>query len=123
MCILKSISPGLEIYSIDEAFMDVRGIQDLLAFGTMVRKTIKQWTGITVAVGMAPTKTLAKLANYGAKTVDSHLKILWPASHVARCDAPGDLRIYGKGLREAAVLNPRYCPKLGKNQDKSDQSS
>ncbi|MDD2466851.1 MAG: translesion error-prone DNA polymerase V subunit UmuC [Desulfobulbus sp.] len=67
MRILRSVTPWLEIYSIDEAFVDVRGIPDLIEFGTMVRKTIKQWTGITVAVGMAPTKTLAKLANYGAK--------------------------------------------------------
>ena len=67
MRILRLLSPGLEIYSIDEAFVDVRGIRDVIEFGTMVRSTIKQWTGITVAVGMAPTKTLAKLANYGAK--------------------------------------------------------
>ena len=67
MRILRSLSPGMEIYSIDEAFIDVRGIRDLIEFGTMVRNTVKKWTGITVAVGMAPTKTLAKLANYGAK--------------------------------------------------------
>ncbi len=67
MSILRSLSPGLEIYSIDEAFVDVRGIPDLVEFGMMVRTTVKKWTGITVAVGMAPTKTLAKLANYGAK--------------------------------------------------------
>ena len=67
MSILRSLSPGLEIYSIDEAFIDVRGIPDLIEFGMMVRNTVKKWTGITVAVGMAPTKTLAKLANYGAK--------------------------------------------------------
>lgn len=67
MSILRSLSPGLEIYSIDEAFVDVRGIPDLIEFGMMVRNTVKKWTGITVAVGMAPTKTIAKLANYGAK--------------------------------------------------------
>ena len=67
MRILRSQSPGMEIYSIDEAFIDVRGIRDLIEYGTMVRNTVKKWTGITVAVGMAPTKTLAKLANYGAK--------------------------------------------------------
>lgn len=67
MSILRSLSPSLEIYSIDEAFVDVLGIPDLIEFGMMVRNTVKKWTGITVAVGMAPTKTLAKLANYGAK--------------------------------------------------------
>ena len=67
MSILQTLAPAIEIYSIDEAFVDVRGVRDLHAFGVTVRKTIRQWTGITVAVGIAPTKTLAKLANYGAK--------------------------------------------------------
>ena len=67
MSILETLAPSIEIYSIDEAFVDVRGIRDLHAFGLFIRKTIRQWTGITVAVGIAPTKTLAKLANNGAK--------------------------------------------------------
>lgn len=67
MSILESLAPAIEVYSIDEAFIDVRGIADLHAFGIFVRKTIRQWTGITVAIGIAPTKTLAKLANNGAK--------------------------------------------------------
>lgn len=67
MSILGSLAPAIEIYSIDEAFVDVRGIRDLHAFGLSLRKTIRQWTGVTVAVGIAPTKTLAKLANNGAK--------------------------------------------------------
>jgi len=67
MSILEKLAPAIEIYSIDEAFIDVRGIRDLHAFGLSIRKTILQWTGITVAVGIAPTKTLAKLANNGAK--------------------------------------------------------
>ena len=67
MTILASLAPAIEIYSIDEAFIDVRGIRDLHAFGLSIRKTIRQWTGVTVAVGIAPTKTLAKLANNGAK--------------------------------------------------------
>ena len=67
MSILETLAPSIEIYSIDEAFIDVRGISDLHAFGLSIRKTIRKWTGITVAVGIAPTKTLAKLANNGAK--------------------------------------------------------
>jgi DNA polymerase V len=67
MRILASFAPAIEIYSIDEAFIDVGGIRDLHAFGLALRTTIRQWTGITVAVGIAPTKTLAKLANNGAK--------------------------------------------------------
>ena len=67
MQILEGMAPGLEIYSIDEAFLDVRGIRDLQGFGEKVRRTIRQWTGITVSVGIAQTKTLAKIATHGAK--------------------------------------------------------
>ena len=67
MRILEGLAPGLEIYSIDEAFLDVRGIRDLPEFGEQVRRTIRQWTGITVSVGIAQTKTLAKIATHGAK--------------------------------------------------------
>lgn len=60
----------LEIYSIDEAFIDVTKIRksDLTAFGREIKQTIAQWTGIPVSVGFGPTKTLAKAANELAKT-------------------------------------------------------
>lgn len=67
MRILGDLAPGLEIYSIDEAFLDVRGIRDLQGFGKKIRQTVQKWTGITVSVGIAQTKTLAKIATHGAK--------------------------------------------------------
>lgn len=70
MSILESLAPRVEIYSIDEAFLDLTGVDRLLSlhdFGKQLRETIYQWTGISVCVGMAPTKTLAKLANHAAK--------------------------------------------------------
>lgn len=70
MSILEELSPRVEIYSIDEAFCDVTGVQnyrDLTGFGTEIRQTIRQKTRLYVGVGIAPTKTLAKLANYAAK--------------------------------------------------------
>lgn len=70
MTILEEEAPRLEVYSIDEAFMDLTGVNnvmDLLAFGQQVKVKVDQWTGITVGVGIAPTKTLAKLANHAAK--------------------------------------------------------
>ncbi len=67
MATLEHLAPRIEIYSIDEAFVDCTGIPDLLGFGQQVRQTVLQWTGIQVCVGMAPTKTLAKLANHAAK--------------------------------------------------------
>lgn len=70
MTVLEEMSPAVEIYSIDEAFMNLQGVsncKDLEEFGREVRAKVLQWTGLTVGVGIAPTKTLAKLANYSAK--------------------------------------------------------
>ncbi|SEJ95410.1 translesion error-prone DNA polymerase V subunit UmuC [Pseudomonas sp. NFR16] len=68
MMIIESMVPALEVYSIDEAFADLTGIPgDLTAFGRHIRATLFKRTGIPVGVGIARTKTLAKLANYTAK--------------------------------------------------------
>lgn len=68
MSIIESMVPALEVYSIDEAFADLTGIPgDLTQFGRNVRATIYKRTGIPVGVGIARTKTLAKLANHTAK--------------------------------------------------------
>jgi DNA polymerase V len=71
MTILEEFTPHLEIYSIDEAFLDLTGVvdcqRDRLIFGQKIRNTLRRQTGIPVCVGMGPTKTLAKLANHAAK--------------------------------------------------------
>lgn len=70
MSTLEGMAPAVEIYSIDEAFMNLDGmsrIEPLEDFGRRVRARIKQETHLTVGVGIAPTKTLAKLANHAAK--------------------------------------------------------
>ncbi|WP_368656571.1 translesion error-prone DNA polymerase V subunit UmuC [Pantoea agglomerans] len=70
MTTLEGMAPAVEIYSIDEAFMNLEGmsrIEPLEEFGRQVRARIKQETHLTVGVGIAPTKTLAKLANHAAK--------------------------------------------------------
>jgi len=66
---LKQFSPQMEIYSIDEAFLDLSSIKDndLLQHGYEIRKTILKWTGIPTSIGIAKTKTLSKAANYIAK--------------------------------------------------------
>lgn len=67
---LEEMAPRVEVYSIDEAFLDLTGIESaisLVEFGHQVRERIGHWIGITVCVGIAPTKTLAKLANHAAK--------------------------------------------------------
>ena len=70
MSILEELSPRVEMYSIDEAFCDLTGVRncrDLTDFGREIRATILQKTRLTVGVGIAQTKTLAKLANHAAK--------------------------------------------------------
>ena len=66
---LAELAPAVEKYSIDECFLDLSGIpEDLTAFCGTVRKTVRQWTGLPVGIGIAETKTLAKIANRIAKT-------------------------------------------------------
>jgi DNA polymerase V len=71
MSTLENLAPRVEVYSIDEAFLDLSGMQqlhNLTEFGLTVRQHIQKCIGMTVCVGIAPSKTLAKLANHAAKT-------------------------------------------------------
>lgn len=74
MTTLEGMAPAVEVYSIDEAFIELSEswAGDLTAYGRQIRERVQQWTGLTVGVGIGPTKTLAKLANYAAKK--------WPAT-------------------------------------------
>ncbi|KFN19079.1 translesion error-prone DNA polymerase V subunit UmuC [Aeromonas bestiarum] len=74
MTILEGMAPAVEVYSIDEAFIELSEswAGDLVEYGRQVRERVQQWTGLVVGVGIGPTKTLAKLANYAAKK--------WPAT-------------------------------------------
>jgi DNA polymerase V len=69
MSVLATFSPGAEVYSIDECFLDLDGlpVDDLTAWSQQIRATVRRWTGIPVSVGIGTTKTLAKLANRLAK--------------------------------------------------------
>lgn len=69
MSILSTFSPQQEIYSIDECFLDLSGFEPstLAQYGQTIRQTVRRNTGIPVCVGIAETKTLAKLANHCAK--------------------------------------------------------
>ncbi len=92
MTILEGIAPVVEVYSIDEAFIELSEswAGDLVTYGRQVRERVLQWTGLTVGVGIGPTKTLAKLANYAAKK--------WPAT-----GGVVDLRDEGRRARLMAI--------------------
>lgn len=67
MDILSGFTPRLDVYSIDEAFLDLSAASDATQAASRMRETCRRWTGITLSIGVAPTKTLAKLAAEVAK--------------------------------------------------------
>lgn len=71
---IASLVPAVEIYSIDECFADLTGINqaDLYALGKSVKDRVWQWVGVPTCVGIAPTKTLAKFCNHLAKCYPQH---------------------------------------------------
>ncbi|OOG83199.1 DNA polymerase V subunit UmuC [Pseudomonas sp. A25(2017)] len=71
MSVIESLVPAVEVYSIDEAFADMSGIRGPEVLGRQIRHQVLRCTGIPVGVGIAPTKTLAKLANHTAKRLQA----------------------------------------------------
>jgi DNA polymerase V len=108
---LSGFTPDVEVYSIDESFLDLSGLQggDLPDYAREIKNTVKQWTGIPTCVGIAPTKTLAKLANFAAKKslVDAggvcDLSDIGLRDDLLRTIPVGE--VWGIGSRSAAKLN------------------
>jgi len=74
MSILEKFTPNVEIYSIDEAFLEFKGFDffDLEGEVMRMKKQTQQWTGIPISIGIAPSKALAKIANKIAKKFSSN---------------------------------------------------
>lgn len=71
MSVAAGLGPSMEIYSIDEAFVDLTGVKgDLTERARRVRERILQWVGLPTGIGIGCTKTLAKFANHVAKSAD-----------------------------------------------------
>jgi DNA polymerase V len=112
MSLLEEFAPSLEVYSIDEAFLDLTGVypcqKDPIAYGQQIRKAVFRDTGIPVCVGMGPTKTLAKLANFAAKKWKKTNGVLDLSDTVRREKlmriVPVD-EVWGIGSRTTAKLN------------------
>jgi DNA polymerase V len=79
---LSLFAPGIEMYSIDEAFLDLSEMsrRDLRQLGFDIRKTIKKNIGIPVSVGIGATKTLAKMANRHAKKHYRQAPVFWASN-------------------------------------------
>lgn len=108
MSILRRHAPEIEVYSIDEAFMDFTDVTHPLdSYGRFLRDIIRQWTGIPVSIGFASTKTLAKAANELAKKSAEFAGVCDFSSkrsidHFLRRVAVED--VWGVGRRIAPVL-------------------
>jgi DNA polymerase V len=61
--VLSRFTPKMEIYSIDESFLNFDGFKSPLILARKIRETVSRWTGIPISIGLGPTKTLSKLAN------------------------------------------------------------
>ena len=83
MRLLGKLAPEIEVYSIDEAFLDMSSFTrfDLADYGQHMRQTVRLHTGIPVCVGIAPTKTLAKIANRIAKKNPEYHSVCVIKSH------------------------------------------
>jgi len=112
---LGTFSPSQEIYSIDEGFLDVSNFYktDLNEYGCTIKKTVWKWLGLPICVGIAPTKTLAKLANRIAKksTKAKGVLVLNTEAHIKAAlnivdvgDVWGIGRQYATKLRKFGVL-------------------
>ena len=117
MWYLSQVAPAVEIYSIDEAFLDLHGMERFLVdsldtFARTVRANVLARTGIPTCVGIAPTKTLAKLANRLAKKrpgmggvcyLDTDARRRWALEQVAVEDVWGIGRQYAQKLYAAGI--------------------
>lgn len=104
---MVSFTPTLEMYSIDESFLDVSPIvpPEQYRYAARVRSTVRRWTGIPVSIGIGHTKTLAKIANHGAKQLPGGILVLdQERATDALLDALVVEEIWGIGHRRGAWL-------------------
>jgi len=105
--ILREAAPLVEVYSIDESFLDLRGIRDRMTFARGLRERVEHWTGIPNCVGIGPTKVLAKAANKLAKRGAGVVDLTDTAERdAALLDYP-TADLWGIGARTAAKLATR----------------
>ncbi|MBD2715381.1 Y-family DNA polymerase [Microvirga sp. STR05] len=111
MQVLTGFSPQVEVYSIDEAFLNLAGLRytapDVRAYALLIRDTVQRHVGIPTCVGVAPTKTLAKLANRLARKqpLMERAVVLATASECAAALSQTPIQdVWGIGRRYAAKL-------------------
>jgi DNA polymerase V len=107
MELLAYFAPETEIYSIDEAFLNLEGdAEKLMESGHEIKQKLRKWTGIPVSIGIAPNKTLAKIANRLAKK--ANLGVFEMADETVQCEVLDQTPIsdvWGIGCNSAKKLN------------------
>ncbi|WP_435136319.1 Y-family DNA polymerase [Formosa sp. A9] len=115
MRILEQFTPDVEVYSIDEAFLEFKGFRnvDFNEYGSTIRTRILKWTGIPTCVGIAPTKALSKVANKIARKFPEQTKGVFVIdSEASRIKALKWMKIedvWGIGRRLAKRLQAKRC--------------
>lgn len=107
MQIAKELVPDQEIYSIDECFLKFHHRDDYLTIGKEIRRRILKGVGIPTCIGIAPTKTLAKLANHTAKTTPEYggvFAIDTPEKHLSQLQSNSVGEVWGIGKRSRQKL-------------------
>ena len=125
MRVLSEFTPDLEIYSIDEAFLGLSGFADPVQHARNLRESVARRVGIPVCVGIAPTKTLAKVANRTAKKDPTSGGVCWLATEAQQTAALAKLALddlWGVGFRlprrlaEIGITTPLHlrdaCPTM-----------
>lgn len=112
MSLLCRFSPTQEVYSIDECFLDLTGFEraGLSAYGQSIRETVLRHVGLPVCVGMATTKTLAKLANHVAKKRPEYKSV---CDFTAMSRTALDALLAQIEVGEVWGVGPRITPRLG----------
>ena len=124
---LAWFSPEVEFYSIDEAFLNLAGFDrdmDMVAYGRQLKDKVMQWVGIPVSVGIAPSKTLAKIATRIAKRsakANGVLQLTKPKYITAALAATPVGDIWGIGRRLSKKLNDRGIENALQLSEVSDQ--
>jgi DNA polymerase V len=128
MKILSDFMPKIEIYSIDEAFLDVTGLEDNIdEYCYEIQNNIKKWIGITVSIGVSYTKTLAKMAVSRAKKNRTNYihKIISQQDLYSALSETKIEDIWGIGKKNANILqlhNINYADQLAKYDVKKIRS-
>ncbi|MBT7853786.1 MAG: Y-family DNA polymerase [Opitutae bacterium] len=115
--VLRRFAPQLEVYSIDESFLNLEGIDEPTALAQDLRETVYKWTGIPVSIGIASSKTLAKAANRLAKKDGTGCRQLLAdqcdnaLASIKIEDVWGVGRQLGRRLRQIRILTARDLAK------------